>query len=332
MLSILRASAIGTAILLLTGCPRGSDRSETTPEGLQRVTVQLDWVPEPQHGGLYQAVAKGYFAEQGLDVTILSGGANVAVLESVALGNADIGQSATTQVISAAARGLPLVCIASVFHQLPTSLLMHEDNPVQDFPDLDGKTIMGRPEALYIPYIRQKYGINFNVVPQNFGLGMLINDPSFIQEGYYIAEPYYTRKEGVELKYLKLSDAGYQVYALLFANKRFLEQRPEVAQAFVRAYIRGWQDYLENDPEPAHALIRKARRGQVEDAFLDFGRSMITQENLGRGDPALGETYGSLDPERIAREIAMLEQLGAIPANKVSVGQVLYTPSPKEQP
>ncbi len=312
--------SIFLCLVLFAGCSRESEKSAN---GLERVVVQLDWVPEPEHGGLYQAQAKGYFTEEGLEVEIRPGGANIAVIESVAVGKADVGQSASTQVITAAARGLPVRLLASVFHQLPTALMLHKDNPVSSFEELEGKTVMARPEALYLPFIRQKYGIDFNVIPQSFGLGQLISDPEFIQEGFYIAEPYYAKKQGVELKFLRLWQAGYEVYAVLFANDEFLQERPEVAAKFLRAYTRGWQDYLENDPTPAHEAIKAARGGEVEGAFLDFSRGMIISENLGKGDPAKGETYGSLNPERVTREVEMLENLDAIKKGSVGVARVL---------
>ena len=50
---------------------------KTNAESLQRVTVQLDWFPEPEHGGLYQALAKGWFKDEGLDVVLIPGGGDV---------------------------------------------------------------------------------------------------------------------------------------------------------------------------------------------------------------------------------------------------------------
>ncbi|WOO40030.1 ABC transporter substrate-binding protein [Rubellicoccus peritrichatus] len=308
--------------VIVGGCSNRDDQN--IPGNKEKVIVQLDWVPEPEHGGLYQALAKGYFADAGLDVTLLPGGANIAVIESVAVGQADVGQSASTQVITAASRDLPIKNIASVFHQIPTALMLHEDNPIDSFSELDKKTIMARPEALYIPFIKEKYGIDFDVIPQNFGLGMLINDPKFIQEGFYIAEPFFAEKEGVKLKFLRLSEAGYEVYATLFANDNFLESRPEVAAAFVDAFIKGWADYLEGDPTPAHEAIKAARNGEVDDDFLNFSREMIITENLGRGNPKKNETYGSINKSRLANEIKMLEALGAIESGSVSVEEILY--------
>ena len=45
-----------------------------TDKPLAKITVQLDWVAEPEHGGFYQALARGFFRDEGLDVTVVPGG------------------------------------------------------------------------------------------------------------------------------------------------------------------------------------------------------------------------------------------------------------------
>jgi NitT/TauT family transport system substrate-binding protein len=112
---------------------------KTNSESLQRVTVQLDWFPEPEHGGLYQALAKGWFKDEGLDVVLIPGGGNVKVTQIVATGRADIGQSATTQVIQARAAGLPISNIAAVFQRMPLCLMVHDSSPIKSYQDIAGR-------------------------------------------------------------------------------------------------------------------------------------------------------------------------------------------------
>ena len=73
------AVAAGLA-LALAGCTRHEPADAPGGAGF-KVTVQLDWVAEPEHGGFYQALAKGYFREAGLDVDEVTGGA-VAVVRT----------------------------------------------------------------------------------------------------------------------------------------------------------------------------------------------------------------------------------------------------------
>jgi len=90
----LTSGLLAVLILLAAGCSRKSNA----------IIVQLDWVAEPEHGGFYQALAKGYFKQAGLDVTIIPGGPNGNVMQKIAAGQADIGQSDSTNAILAIAQ------------------------------------------------------------------------------------------------------------------------------------------------------------------------------------------------------------------------------------
>src|SRR5579863_7693371 len=90
--------------LALSGCAK--HREQVPGSSLFKITVQLDWVPEPEHGGLYQAQAKGYFTQAGLDVNIVPGGPNGFVLQKVATDQADIGQSDSTNTLVALSQDL----------------------------------------------------------------------------------------------------------------------------------------------------------------------------------------------------------------------------------
>ena len=69
MLPLRRLSVCLAGIgLILAGCHR------QTSGGLTPVTLQTDWYPQPEHGGFYDAQIRGYYKEEGLDVTILPGG------------------------------------------------------------------------------------------------------------------------------------------------------------------------------------------------------------------------------------------------------------------
>jgi NitT/TauT family transport system substrate-binding protein len=318
-----RFFGLATLLAMLAGCakspPAGDSGAAPT---LFPIRVQLDWFPEPEHGGLYQALAKGYFAQEGLDVKLLPGGSNVLVTQFVATGRAEIGQSATTQVIQAVAGGLPVINVASIFHRMPLGLLMHQSNPISSFPELNGQTIIGRPEAVYIPYLKMKYGINFTVVPQTFGSAQFLQNPSAIQEGYFIAEPYFLEKAGAHVKWLALWDAGYAPAATLFANRTWATQHPEQVRGFLHAFIRGWKDYLEGDPAPGNALI-KTQNPKVDDGYLTFSRAQIIKYNLGRGDPAQGEDYGTLNLAQVKDEITIMEDVGAIAPGSAPLDQVV---------
>ncbi len=323
--------AAATACLTFTACdrtpPHESTDSTTAGQNPTKIIVQLDWVAEPEHGGFYQAQAKGFFKDAGLDVEIIPGGPNAFVMQKIATGQAHIGQGDSTNTLLAVAQDIPVIQIAAVFQNDPSVFMLHADNPVTRFEDLDGKTVMARPEWAFLPYLKKKYAIDFKLIPQNYSVANFIADKTLIQQGYYIAEPYHIIKGGGEMpRFLYAWDAGFDAYAVLVANKPWLAAHPEEARAFVKAYIKGWDDYLANDPSPAHALMKQANPNNT-DEFMLFSRKMIIDEKLviGRGPDGGPANIGRITRERFQTQIDQLEDLAILPKGKVTVDQAMTT-------
>jgi len=293
----------------------------------RKLTVQLDWMAEPEHGGFYQAQARGFFREEGLDVTLIPGGPGAHVMPSVATGKADIGQADDVGALMQQAEGLPFVQFAAVFQDDPAGILVHAESKVRKFEDLQGKTIIARPGWPFLEFLKRKYDLKVNVVAQNFSSAAFLSNKEALQQGYYIAEPYHITKAGGKMpRFLATWDAGYRGYAVLVTSRKVARERASDLQAFTRAYIRGWRDYLEGDPRPAHALMKIANPGNT-DEFMDFSRRMIIGEKLVTGRDADGGSarVGQLDPARFARQIAMLEDLGFVAKGKLSAERVMTT-------
>lgn len=310
--------------LLATGCRKKEPATgAATPF---KITVQLDWVPEPEHGGFFQAQARGFFKEAGLEVELIPGGPNAFVMQKLATGQAQIGQADSTNTILAVAQGLPVTQIGAVFQNDPSVLMLHAENPITRFEDLNGKTLMARPEWAFLPYLKKKYGIDFQLIPFNFSVANFIANKDFIQQGYYIAEPYFITKGGAKApKYLYAWDAGFDAYAVLATNKTWAAEHPEQVRAFLRAYIRGWQEYLEGDPAPAHALMKQMNANNT-DEFMMFSRQMIIDEKLVIGRQNGGAAQiGRISRERFQTQINQLEELDILAKGKVTVDQVMTT-------
>ncbi|MFM8336900.1 MAG: ABC transporter substrate-binding protein, partial [Opitutaceae bacterium] len=233
-------------------------------EAPRKLIVQLDWMAEPEHGGFYQAQARGFFREEGLDVTLIPGGPGAHVMPSVATGKADIGQADDVGALMQQAEGLPFVQFAAVFQDDPAGILVHAESKVRKFEDLQGKTIIARPGWPFLEFLKRKYDLKVNVVAQNFSSAAFLSNKEALQQGYYIAEPYHITKAGGKMpRFLATWDAGYRGYAVLVTSRKVARERPADLQAFTRAYIRGWRDYLEGDPRPAHALMKIANPGNT---------------------------------------------------------------------
>lgn len=109
---------------------------------LDNFTIQLKWVTQAQFAGYYVAKEKGYYAEEGLDVTINPGGPDIAPPQIIAGGGADVIVEWMPAALAAREKGLPLVNVAQIFDRSGMMLTCRKDtgivNPKRDFP---GRTL-----------------------------------------------------------------------------------------------------------------------------------------------------------------------------------------------
>lgn len=293
--------------VLAGGCAR-QEAVVTPASGLRKVVLQSDWFPQAEHGGFYQALARGFYREAGLDVEILPGGPGAAIKLSVAKGIADFGLYRSDDVIVAASRGLPLIMVGAVLQHDPEALLVHESSPVRSLRDLSGRSVIAPPSMTWIPFVKRKYGIEFDLRPLNYGLAVFFADPAAIQQCMMTSEPYFAEQRGVRVRTVPLAGSGYDPYHTIMCRRELVRTSPEVVRAFVAASIRGWQDYLQGDPAPAHTLIQQ-RNSQMSTGQLAYSRNALIAHSLVSGDPARGERIGQISVARIQQQIDVLTEV-----------------------
>ena len=327
MKPLLHTLVVLTTALVSVATAQAATPASAAKKPLTKITLQLDWVAEPQHGGIYQAQVRGFFAAEGLDVTIVPGGPNAFVTQKVATNQAQLGQGDSTDILQKIAVGLPLLSVAAVFQDDPSGLLINPSSSVRRFEDLQGKTVIARPEWTFLALLKKKYGVTVNVVPQSFSVAAFLGDKEAIQQGYFIAEPYFIEKAGgAKPRFLSSWDAGFRAYAVLFTNRKFARENPEALRAFMRAYVKGWRDYLEGDPTAAHAAM-KLTNSSIDDTFALASRQLILDEKLVTGRDADGglANIGQLSASRFATQITQLEEIGLLAKGKVTPAQAMTT-------
>lgn len=309
-----RVALVGVLAFVMMGCGRREPSpSPTSKAPLRRVVLQTDWFPQAEHGGFYQALAKGYYAEAGLDADIWPGGPGSGIKLKVAKGEADFGMNRSDDLILAASQGLPLVMVAATLQHDPMALMVHESSPVRTFKDLDGRVIIGNVGLAYLQFLERRFQIKFERRQNTYGLGEFLANPATIQQCIVTSEPFFARQHGKAVRTLSLAEAGYDSYHTIFCRRELLTNAPAVVRTFVAASIRGWRDYLDNDPAPAHAEILR-RNPQMTAELLAFSRAEMIRLRLVRGDPAKGEDVGRLSVPRVAAEIELLRELGVLEA------------------
>lgn len=318
------------ALLLLAGCGKSPDPADA-PAGLARVRFQTDWFPQPEHGGYYQALAKGYYAAEGLDVEILPGGPNAQVMSGVATGRSDLGMTNGDDLIVAIARGLPLRMIGAEMQRDAQGILFHRAHPLTSLRDLDGRTVMAGAGSIWLEVVQRRLGIRFQLQPLVGDLARFMNDPRFIQQCFVTNEPYFAAQRGAEVGVLLIAnrELGYEPYRTMFASVDYLARHPDRAEKFVRASVRGWVDYLTGDPAPANALLLRLRPDLTPE-FLAYSIQAMKDYQLVLGDPARGEAAGQIDPARLRAQIALLQEAGVLdrPVDVADVARLEFVPAP----
>jgi NitT/TauT family transport system substrate-binding protein len=305
---------LGVATLAFAACGEKT-AAPPVPDGaakpLIKVTLQTDWYAQPEHGGFYQALAKGYYREAGLDVTINQGGPNTIAGQKLLMGDIQFCIARSDDVIITVARGLPVVMVGAYMQRDPQAIMFHAGSGIHGFKDLDGRSIMTTPAANFIPLMEKKYRIKVSITPLDFGLSRFMADPQFVQQCFITNEPYYVRKQGAQIETLLLSDTGFSPYRVWYTSRKFATEHPEAVRAFGAATIRGWRDYMEGDRTAANELIA-AQNKQMLPEFIAYSVGAMKEYKLIAGDPAKGETYGQIQSQRIAEQIRQLVEIGVI--------------------
>ncbi len=107
----------------------------------EEVTLQLKWVTQAQFAGYYVAKEKGFYDEEGLDVTILAGGPDIAPPQVMAGGGADVMVDWLPSALAAREKGLPIVNIAQPFKSSGMMLTCLKESGVATPEDFKGKTL-----------------------------------------------------------------------------------------------------------------------------------------------------------------------------------------------
>jgi NitT/TauT family transport system substrate-binding protein len=304
-----RAFCLVAALAMLTGC-----QSEAPPvgkDGRIPIRLQADWYPQPEHGGFYTALAKGYYEAQGLDVTILPVGQYTSPFQVVATGRAEFGLGSSDQVLEAVSNGLPVVAVGATMQHDPQGIMVHESSPVKDFADLEGRSVAAQPGATWFKFLVSKYQLkNVRETPATHSIANFLADPNYIQQIFVTSEPFFVKQSNVAYRTMLISKTGYDPYRIFFVDKRYLDRQPEAVRKFVQASIAGWREYL-RDPGPAHALILKSNPAQKVDQ-IGFTFEALRDGQFISGADASGAAVGRMAPERWAVLNEQLTALGIV--------------------
>lgn len=308
------AGLVLAAAVSLSACAGdGSD----APNGLSPLTLQTSWLPSVQFSGSYIADDAGYYTDEGLDVTILPGGPDVANDAVVAAGNADIGLTNADNVAKANAEGADLVIVAAGFQQQPFALLSAPDAPIENPEEMVGKRI-GVPSA-DTALLDTFMSINdidpsdVSVVPVGFDVAPLVSGEVDGLVSFYTEQPTaYKEATGRDGAVMLVGDYGLDVYAQVYAVRRETleddEARDRITR-FLRAEIKGWDDFVDDVQHAVDLTVDKYAKDGGLSPTQQLAQATLQLDLMSSPDT---EAHGLLwiSKEGIADNLATITELG----------------------
>jgi len=247
----------------------------------EKLTLMLDWFPNVDHTPIYVAREKGYFADSGLEVTIITPSETSDALKLAAAGQVDLAVSYQPQTTIAAARGLDLKVVAPLVRH-PLTTLLFLDGGIKNPADLSGTKIGYTVPGLMDVMLKAFADINGikDYTPVNVGFTILpalsAKKVAAVMGPFKTYETVGMAQHGVAAHYFELEKYGIPDYEeLLFvAGPRALAEKGTAVKAFATAIAKAFKD-IQTDPDQALALYLKA--GHEADKILETKAFELTR-------------------------------------------------------
>lgn len=284
------------------------------------VTLQLKWVTQAQFAGYYVAKDKGFYEEEGLNVTIKPGGPDIAPTQVVAGGGADVVIDWMPSALAAREKGLPLVNIAQPFKSSGMMLTCLKETGIASPEDFKGKTLgvwFGGNEYPFLNWM-SKLGLptdgspeGVTVLKQGFNVDPLLQKQAACistmtyNEYWQVIDAGIAPEDLVTFKYQDMGVATMEDGLYVLEDKLKDPAFEEKMVKFVRASMKGWKWAEENPDEAAMIVLENDETGAQTETHQKRMMGEIAKLTAG--------SNGALDPADYERTVATLLAGGSDP-------------------
>jgi len=294
--------------------------------------LTLDWVFDGNTAYTHQAVDKGYFAAEGLDLTIERGFGAAGVPLLVANGGFQFGLSDVSALIEYNSRnpGKPLIGFMMIYDKAAYSVITIADRNIKSFKDLLGRKIgsfTNDTAGRFLPIIAKANGVELSNLKVQL-VNIQVRD-SLLRAGEVDAVTGFASTATMNLialgvpekdvRVFKFSDYGLDIYgSAIITTAEYAKANPELLRGFARALSRGIQDTI-RDPATAVAAVKK--RNKLIDESVEQRRLGITVRDTIVTPYTKANGFGDIEPARFAKQIEYVSEVFALP-RKPAVGEI----------
>ncbi len=301
LLISLALTACGPAAAPTPDAPAAAQPANTpaaaTPAKLQHVDLGVGYIPNVQFAPLYVAQAKGFYAEEGLDVALEYGFENDFVALT-AQGKRQFAVASGDQVILARAQGLPVVYVMKWYQRFPVGVMSPAKLGIDSPKKLEGHSV-GTPVLFGASYVGWKalvYAAKLNestirLETIGYTQAAAVNQGTVDAAVIYIAnEPLQLTQAGTAVNVIQVSDYINLVSNGIVTNETLIRDNPDLVRRLVRGTLRGLE-YTLAHPDEAFAIARKAvpeitdKDAPIQRAVLDASLALWRTDQPGVSDP-----------------------------------------------
>ncbi|UXS03925.1 ABC transporter substrate-binding protein [Agrobacterium tumefaciens] len=291
---------------------------------IAEVRMQLGWLASNGLLGEIVARKKGFFQEQGIELTVVPGGPSVDGVTGVAAGQSLIGQtSSSPSVMLARGAGAPIKAFLAGYHKHPFTYYSLNKSPIREPKDMIGKTIATQPTAfILLRALLAKNGIpedQVKMVNMGSDMNQLLTGQADAVTGWS-TNVNALKVLGADRVDLMLWDAGLQLYAnVYYATDKALGEQADVLTRFTNAAAKGW-GYVKDNPQEAVDILVEEYPNFDKASELEAVKPAI---EFSFGDATRQNGWGGMTRENWEAQIKAYADLGQFKDKVPTVDEVV---------
>ncbi len=313
--------------VLALSASAGLATAQTQAHAATPLKFQLDWRFEGPAAFFLQPVAKGYFKDAGLDVTVDAGSGSGGVVQRVASGAYDLGFADIAALMEFQANNPDMpnkpVAVMMVYNNTPASVMALKKSGIAKTADLTGKKLgapvfdAGRRAFPLFAKANQVGTVQWTAMDPPLRETMLVRGDVDAITGFSFTSLLNLEARGIkaaDVVVMPYADFGVKLYGnAIIASPKLIKENPAAIKAFLQAFTKGAKEVIAN---PGAAIAYVKERDGIVNTQLETRRLQLAIDTVVNSADARAEGFGQVVPTRLS---LMASQVSDVYATKTRV-------------
>jgi len=302
--------------LYLIACSEGSKSAEPAKPAAKKVSLQLQWVTQAQFAGYYVALEKGWYREEGIDLTIKPGGPDILPIDLVASGTRDFGTAVLSDLTIMIQKGQAVVSIGQVQQANGLLLIAKKSSGIKSPKDFKSKRV-----GLWFHGFEAQFNAmlaklkiserDIKIVSQGWSIEPFLKGELDVASAMIYNEYHVVLASGIKPEALNIIDYGTYGFDFpgdtLITSRKLAKENPDLCLRVLRASLKGWQYAIEHPQEAVDIVLKYDTSGSQK-----RDHQLVMMQEIVKLVQVPGKPLGKTDPDAVARMIAALRQTGIL--------------------